>query len=203
MHKKTLASTFVLMLALGGGAAQAQMAPEQGGQPEMEGAPGMQQQDPQAVEQQMQAQQRMQQLHQELGQLQQQTMEENPELQDRANELDDRLLDQMESVGYDNVREDIAHLEETIQQLEDGTLADDADAEERLQEDRQLQMRLQQAQQEAMQDEEFMQSWEQDRQELEQDLISAMEDVSPRAGELIDELQQLQAQMHQGMGQMQ
>lgn len=205
MDKKAIASTFALMLVFG--TAQAQTGNEQTGQPGSggeaaqgqapSGAPGMQQ-DPQAAQQRMQARQRLQEIQRQLGDLQQQAMKENPELKKRANKLDDRLLDKMESLGYENVREDIARLEETIKQLEEGSLAEQEDAQARLKKDRELQMKLQQAQREAMQDEEFMQSWGKDRRKLEQDLISAMKELDSQTNKLLEELQQLQAQMQQG-----
>lgn len=199
MYKKALASTLALMFALGTAQAQTGGGQAQSPQQAPQGAPGMQQ-NPQAAEQHMQAQQRIEEIHKKLGKLQQQVMKENPKLKERANKLDDRLLDQMESIGYKNVREDIARLEETIKKLEDGTLEEQKDAEARLQKDRKLQMKLQQAQQEAMQDKEFMQSWGEDRQKLEQDLIAAMKEKNSKAEDLLAELQQLRAQMQQGQG---
>jgi len=51
-----------------------------------------------------------------------------------------------------------------------------------------------------MQDEDFVQPWQEDRQQLEQDLIDTMYDENPEAEDLMQEMEELQAEMQQGMG---
>ncbi len=203
MYRKIAASVLALMFAAtsvhaqtgGQGQGQGQQGQAPGTKAEM--MPEGQQQGPDP--ERMKAQQRMREIQRELGKLQEKTLEDNPELKKRADKLDERLLDKMEDLGYENVREDIARLEETMEAMESGDLSQE-EMRKRMKEDRELHKELQQAQQEAMQDEEFMESWESDRRTLEEDLVNTMQEEHPRAKELMEEMKRLQAQMQQGIG---
>lgn len=131
-------------------------------------------------------QQRVQDINAELMEIQEATLEANPALEERREGLMDQLDEKMLEAGFDGESQR-AELDSLVAAFEDTTLAEDVRMG--LQQEIQAgQGEYQQAQAAAFEDPEVQAATE----ELNTDLIAAMKEVDPQAGELIDQLQATQ-----------
>lgn len=144
----------------------------------------------------MRAQLRLQELEQELRSIQEQVLAENEEFQTRAQEIDDRLLERMEEIGHEGLRDDVDELEQLLQRVERGEISQQ-EAEAQLQEQAEIHLRLQQAHQEALQDPEFAESLARDQQALSEDVFAAMAQRTPRTEEILLEMEAIEAELMQ------
>ena len=133
-------------------------------------------------------------LQQRLVQAQQKAVESNPALQDQMDAIEDLVTEKMRAAGYDT-----GSLMETLlaaQAMMQEPGISDAQRREILlsQEVQEAQGTLQEAQQTVAQDPEVQAA----RKALEDDLIAAMRKVEPQADQMIERLQQIQAQIQGG-----
>jgi hypothetical protein len=133
-------------------------------------------------------------LQQRLAQAQAKAVESNPALQDQMDAIEDLVTEKMRAAGYDT-----GSLMETLlaaQGMMQEPGISDAQRREILQsrELQEAQKTLDEAQQKVAQDPEVQAA----RNALEDDMMAAMRKVEPQADQMIERLQQIQAQIQGG-----
>jgi len=174
--RKTLLMAGVCVGLVFGTAAAAQEASQQ------------QQTELEFMEQVQQAQERIHEIQLQLGSIQRDTLDNEPALLEEIEALEGQAIARMEEEGHDprGILERLEGLQEEFQAAEDSE-QQQAVANEFQEE----QMRLQEAQQVLAMDEDFLSAQE----EVEENVLLAMQERHPETQELLDELNSIQEDM--------
>jgi chromosome segregation ATPase len=134
-----------------------------------------------------------QQIQQRIGGIQQQTITENPERKKRGEELDQKTMAAMEAKGY-NPKATMEKMKELQVEYQKPDTSDER-KQELQQAFQSKRAELQKAQQSIAGNQELIDG----RNQLQQDLMAAMEKTEPELPKLLEQLNQLRSQMQQIM----